>query len=71
MTYRYEIVISWSDEDQCFVAEAPELAGCLAHGDSPVAAVTNCNDAIALWIESAQSAGRDIPVPKGRGVRPI
>ncbi|MEQ8765461.1 MAG: type II toxin-antitoxin system HicB family antitoxin [Planctomycetota bacterium] len=69
MSYKYEILIYWSDDDQAFVAELPELAGCAAHGDSPGAALANCQEAIGLWIETARDQGRAIPEPKGRRLR--
>jgi predicted RNase H-like HicB family nuclease len=64
--YRYEIIIYWSDEDQTFIAEAPELPGCAAHGNSPDKALANCYEAIGFWIETAREFGRNIPEPKGR-----
>jgi len=67
--YKYEIIIYWSDDDQAFIAEVPELPGCAAHGDSPDAALSNCNDAIALWLDTAGENGRPVPAPKGRRLR--
>jgi len=64
--HKYEIIIFWSDEDDAFLAEAPELPGCMAHGDSPAAAVTACQEAIDLWIDTARDLGRPIPAPKSR-----
>ena len=64
--HKYEIVIHWSEEDGVFVAEVPELAGCLAHGDTPDAALSNCHAAIDLWIDTATRVGREIPTPTGR-----
>lgn len=66
MTNRYEIIIFWSDEDQAFVADVPELSGCMAHGGSHEAALSNAQDAIALWIDTASEDGRQVPQPKGR-----
>jgi predicted RNase H-like HicB family nuclease len=63
---KYEIIIYWSEEDQVFVAEAPELAGCLAHGKSHTEALQNISSAMALWLETAREFGDPIPVPKGR-----
>ena len=63
---RYEIIIYWSDEDEVFVAEVPELPGCMAHGDSEQSALNNVKDAIQLWIETAREFGDPIPEPKGR-----
>ncbi len=64
--YRYEIIIYWSAEDNTFVAEAPELPGCLAHGNSYSEALKNAEDAIELWIETAKEFNDTIPEPKGR-----
>ncbi|HVS11009.1 MAG TPA: type II toxin-antitoxin system HicB family antitoxin [Planctomycetota bacterium] len=69
MTYKYEIIIYWSDDDQAFVAEVPELPGCAAHGETPDLALASCNEAIALWIDTAKETGREVPVPKGRRLR--
>jgi predicted RNase H-like HicB family nuclease len=63
---RYEIIIFWSDDDQAFVADVPELPGCMAHGGSHTEALSNAEQAIALWIETAQEFDRPIPQPKGR-----
>ncbi|HAO20204.1 MAG: hypothetical protein BWK80_08440 [Desulfobacteraceae bacterium IS3] len=64
--YRYEIIISWSDEDQVYIAEVPELPGCMAHGDSQESAVMNVKKAIALWIDIAEEFGDPIPEPQRR-----
>lgn len=64
--HKYEIVIFWSEQDDVFVAEVPELPGCMAHGDSPDAALENCQQAIDLWLDTARDLGRPIPEPKGR-----
>ena len=69
MVHKYEIIIYWSDEDRTFVAEVPELPGCAAHGASPDAALSNCGDAIDLWIDTAKETGRPVPAPKGRRLR--
>ena len=69
MNHKYEIIIYWSDDDRAFVAEVPELPGCAAHGKTPEAALSNCNDAIGLWIDTAKEAGRPVPNPKGRRLR--
>ena len=62
---RYEITIYWDDDDKIFVAEAPELAGCMAHGKTQVEAVQNINDAIELWLTTAREFGDLIPEPRG------
>ncbi len=66
MTNKYEIVIYWSDEDDSFIAEVPELPGCAADGASYQEALTNAEAIIAEWIETAKELGRPIPQPKGR-----
>ncbi|SFT88529.1 Predicted nuclease of the RNAse H fold, HicB family [Algoriphagus locisalis] len=63
---RYEIIIYWSEEDQAFIAEVPELAGCLADGDSYSEALANVEIVIEEWVETAKSLGRSIPTPKGK-----
>lgn len=64
--YKYEIIIYWSEEDNSFIAEVPELAGCMADGESVVKALENVQTVIAEWIETAELLGREIPVPKGK-----
>lgn len=63
---RYEIIIYWSNDDQVFIAEVPELQGCAAHGKTPDEALSNCKDAMELWVKTALEFGRFIPEPKGR-----
>lgn len=62
----YEIILYWSSVDQVFVAETPELAGCIAHGDTQEAALANIKDAMQLWLDVAAEHGDEIPQPKGR-----
>ena len=62
--HKYEIIIYWSREDQVFVAEVPELPGCMAHGNTQQEALSNANEAIQLWIDTAQEFGDPIPEPK-------
>jgi len=62
---RYEIIIFWSNEDQAYVADVPELPGCMAHGDSYELALANAREAISHWIETAKEFGDPIPEPKG------
>jgi len=64
--YRYEIILYWSAEDGAFIAEVPELPGCMAHGESQDDALRHVQDAMAAWIEVAQEIGRSIPEPRGR-----
>jgi predicted RNase H-like HicB family nuclease len=64
--YRYEVIIYWSDEDQVFIAEVPELAGCAADGATYQEAVSNVQTIIEEWIETAREEGRSIPEAKGR-----
>lgn len=64
--YKYEIIIYWSNEDNSFIAEVPELPGCMADGKSYMEALKNAEVIIDEWIETAKSLGREIPIPKGR-----
>ena len=64
--YRYEIIIHWSHADEAFVAEVPELPGCMAHGPSYAAALEAVHEAMTLWIDTAKEFGDPIPEPKGR-----
>ncbi len=66
MKSRYEIVIFWSSEDGAFVAEVPELPGCMADGRTYHEALSNAERIIQEWIETAKEIGRPIPQPKGR-----
>ena len=66
MNLNYEIVLYWSDEDAAFVAEVPELSGCMAHGATQEAALASVKVAMQLWIDTAGEFGNPIPVPKGR-----
>jgi predicted RNase H-like HicB family nuclease len=66
VTHKYEIIIYWSDEDKVYIAEVPELPGCVAHGTTPESTLSNCGDAMDLWLETAREFGRAIPEPKGR-----
>ena len=64
--HRYETIIYWSNEDQLFIAEVPELPGCMAHGDTPQDALAEAQEATALWIETATEFGDPVPEPRGR-----
>ena len=64
--YRYEVIIYWSNEDQAFLAEVPELPGCMADGPTYAEAVSNVEVVIRQWIETARSLDRPIPEPRGR-----
>jgi predicted RNase H-like HicB family nuclease len=63
---KYEIIIYWSQADDAFIAEVPELPGCAADGASYREALTNVEVVISEWIETAKELGRPIPVPRGR-----
>jgi predicted RNase H-like HicB family nuclease len=63
---KYEIILYWSSEDDAFIAEAPELAGCAADGATRQEALANVEVIIAEWLETARELGRSIPEPKGR-----
>ena len=64
--YKYEIILYWSEEDSAYIAEVPELAGCMADGATAKDALHNVEQIITEWIETAQELGRSIPAPKGR-----
>jgi len=66
MTYKYGTILYWSNEDSAFIAEVPELPGCIAHGASQEEALANANEAIQLWLDTAKEFGDQIPEPKGR-----
>ncbi|MCK4358696.1 MAG: type II toxin-antitoxin system HicB family antitoxin [Candidatus Cloacimonetes bacterium] len=63
---RYEIIIYWSDDDEAFIAEVPELPGCMADGKTYQEALSNAGIIIQEWIETAKELKRPIPIPKGR-----
>lgn len=63
---RYEVIIYWSAEDGAFIAEVPELPGCMADGTTYEAAIAGVQVVIQEWIETARELGRSIPEPKGR-----
>jgi len=64
--YKYEKIMYWSNEDNCFVVEVPELPGCISHGKTETDALNNIIEAQSLWIETAKEFGDTIPEPKGR-----
>ena len=64
--YRYEIIIYWSDPDQAFIAEVPELPGCAADGPTYRAALEAAEVVIGEWIVTAREFGREIPTPTPR-----
>lgn len=64
--HRYEIILYWSDEDEAYIAEVPELPGCAADGATYQEAVDNVEGVIDEWIETARELGRAIPDPKGK-----
>ena len=63
---RYEVIIYWSAEDEAFIAEVPELPGCIADGATYRQALANVEVVIREWIETAKELGRSVPKPKGR-----
>ena len=64
--YKYEVIIYWSEEDEAYIAEVPELPGCMADGATYEEALRNVQVIISEWIETARALGREIPTPKGR-----
>ncbi len=63
---KYEVIIYWSKDDNCFIAEVPELPGCLADGETYTNAINNVQVIMKEWIDTAKSLGRNIPEPKGK-----
>ena len=63
---KYEIIIYWSEDDGAYIAEVPELAGCMADGSTAAEALSNVEQIIREWIETAQELGRSVPERKGR-----
>jgi len=63
---KYEIILYWSDEDEAYVADVPELPGCMAHGETQTEALKNAQSAIKLWLNTAKEFGDPIPEPKVR-----
>jgi len=63
---KHEVIIYWSEADRAFLAEVPELPGCMADGQTKAAALQNAEQIATEWIETAKSLGREIPRPKGR-----
>jgi len=66
MSAKYEILIYWSEEDHAYLAEVPELPGCMADGDSYQTALENAEVIIQEWLETAEELGRPIPQPRGK-----
>lgn len=63
---KYEVIIYWSNDDESFIAEIPELPGCAADGPTPQEALTNVHNIAHEWIETTLELGREIPEPRGR-----
>lgn len=63
---RYEVIIYWSEDDGRYIAEVPELPGCMADGETRMEVLNNVETIISEWLETANLEGRDIPVPKGK-----
>lgn len=63
---KYERIIFWSEDDQKWLVDVPELPGCMAEGQTPAEALENVERIIAEWLETAELLGREIPQPKGR-----
>jgi len=63
---QHEIILFWDRIDKIFVAEIPELPGCMAHGETKIEALQNVEDAARVWVETAIEDGKQIPAPRGR-----
>ena len=66
MPIRYELIVTWSTEDQSYIVEVPELPGCMVDGATYQEAVANAEVVIGEWIQTARELGRPIPEPRGR-----
>ena len=64
--FKYETLIYWSEEDKLYIAEVPELAGCMADGETSSEALKNVEIVVQEWIDTAKELGREIPIPKGK-----
>ena len=64
--HKYEVILYWSQDDEAFIADVPELPGCAAHGSTQESALANANVAVQLWIDTAMEFGDPVPEPKGR-----
>ena len=64
--YKYEVIVWWSEKDQAYIAEVPELSGCMSDGGTYEDALKNVQLIISEWIETAKELGREIPEPKGK-----
>lgn len=64
--YKYEVIVYWSEEDEAYIAEVPELPGCMADGLTYEEAIRNAQAVISEWIETAKELKREIPTPKGK-----
>ena len=62
----YHINLFWSDEDDLWIADVPDLRGCMTHGYTRADAIKNAAEAIEGWIETARDAGLEIPEPRYR-----
>ena len=66
MSIKYELIIYWSEDDGSFIVEVPELPGCMADGETYQQAVSNAQQVIEEWIDTARELGRPVPEPRGR-----
>jgi predicted RNase H-like HicB family nuclease len=62
-SHKYALHIYWSQDDEVFVVDVPDLPGCISHGDTPAEAAANAQDAVGLWIDTAREFDREIPPP--------
>ncbi|TAN41756.1 MAG: type II toxin-antitoxin system HicB family antitoxin [Nitrospirae bacterium] len=64
--FKYEVIVYWSEEDKAYIAEVPELPGCMSDGPTYEKAIKNAQIVISEWIETAEKMNREIPQPKGK-----
>ena len=63
---KYEVIIYWSEADRSFIAEVPELPGCMADGATKAKALAAVEIVAREWVDVARSLGRNVPTPRGR-----
>ena len=67
---KYEVLIYWSEPDEAFVAEVPDLPGCVTHGESYTEAAANAEEAMKGWLKAWEAMGREVPKPRQRALTP-
>ena len=71
MMHKHAVFLYWSPQDEAYVAEVPELPGCMAHGDTLQSALNHAQQAMDLWIDTARELGDPVPEPRNRPLTPV